>query len=111
MRKLKQTDIDKMLAKNYGGRISLAGKHWGTRVSTLWYCHECREWFHQNYYSIHRGFKTRCKCHFSERLDTENTWHKPRGAANTAGHRCLPEWECYDREIPSRPDIYRMKDL
>jgi len=103
MKKLKQTDIDNMLSKNYGGRISLAGRHWGTRTSTLWYCHDCSEWFHQNYYSIHRCYKTRCKCNFSEQLDTEKTWFKERGAANSGGHRCLPEWECYDREVPARP--------
>ena len=86
--------INAMLEKNYASRVALAGAYWGRKSTTLWYCHGCKNWFHQNYQSIYRASTTRCAC-------KAKTGKGKKGYAAGEYKKILPEWECWDREPPA----------
>jgi hypothetical protein len=88
--------IKEMLTGKYGSRVDIAGTYHGRRSTCLFFCHDCDNWFWQNVWSLQQGFRTRCECNHDHRL--------PEGSKSRtdSGHRCLPEWECYDRVKPER---------
>ena len=88
--------IARQLHPHYGTRVSLAGNYRHRRADTLWYCHSCEHFFWQNVWSLQQGMRTRCKCYFSDPID----YYKSQ--KNRKGHRCLPEWDTWDREVPER---------
>jgi hypothetical protein len=94
--KKSKAQIDKMLWDHYAGAVSLAGTYHGRRAVCLFYCHNCENWFWQNIWSLQNKLRTRCECNYDRKQEPSPQFH------NTYGHRCLPEWECYDRDVPPR---------
>ena len=90
-----------ILRRSYGTRIDYASQRSGFGTATL-YCHECKNWFYQGYRSITRGFKTRCKCNYSNNLDESKIQMMKTGLNTRLGHRCLPEWATDGRVPPNR---------
>ena len=91
-----------IIERSYGNQIDLAGAYQGAGTTCTWYCHVCENWFHQNWSTIKRGTMTRCKCNYSKALPKEMSINGARGAGRFLGHRCLAEWDCYDRVPPER---------
>ena len=94
--------INEMLDANYGTVVSLAGAYHGRKATCLFYCHKCDQWFWQSIWSLSQGYRTRCLCNHTSPLPQDSI------KRTESGHRCLPEWECYDRVRPEQrksPDI------
>ena len=86
--------------------IALAGPFHGSNSTLLWYCFRCERYFRQGYRSLQRSCKARCECNHPEPLsqqDATKGHYQSRGISGFKGHRCLPEWDCYDRTPPPRP--------
>ena len=90
-----------VIERSYGNQISPASqqKGYGTRT---FYCHVCENWFYQAWSSIVRGYRTRCKCNHSNKLDRMIPTSLKTGANKRLGHRCLDSWDIDGRVPPQR---------
>ena len=102
MRPHTTASANEIINRSYGNRIDLASQRSGFTSTRLFYCHACENWFHQAWRSIKRGTKTRCECNYKKRLSDSAPFDTVTGAGKKRGHRCIPEWECYDRVPPCR---------
>ena len=84
------------------GRVAMASVPNNLTSPAVFYCHGCREFFWQYLRSLLDGYRSRCKCNYDHPAPPGD-WTKWR---NRTGHRCLQEWEVYDREVPQKnPDV------
>lgn len=97
MRKLNQQLIEK-----WGGRIVLSGElRWQHQIAR-WFCHDCKQHFHQTAFSLAvRGSSPRCKCPPMDPSRRFSQGDNPK----SRGHRCLPEWEQWDLPLPPTIDL------
>lgn len=98
--KLSKEEVVKRIFDKYGDQISFVGRYWNRQVRSTLYCHKCENFFRQKVESLFRGYKTRCKCNFSERLtegfDLQN---------HSGGHTCVRDYDVdyLGLEVPSDP--------
>ena len=89
-----RSKIVNRISDRFGDRVTLVGEYYGLKQAMLFYCHDCEQWFHQNVGSLidrSKMHSTKCQCN-------SGPWtHKV--------HRCLKEWDCYDRIKPVRGEL------